>query len=100
MADVSVLSITIKTAVQASADKYGNTGRFSIGKISKNALGVRDGDKVLLTIETESGTILFKGEKKLISGEEIYDTKAESDFKLLSARQVIIVKIEKIQKKP
>ena len=54
---IKVLSTTIKTNVQSSAN---SKGRFSIGKKSKEALEVSDGDKVLLTIKNSAGSTLFK----------------------------------------
>ena len=90
---IKVLSTTIRTKVQPSTN---NKGRFSIGRLSKDALEVYDGDKVLLTIKNTAGSTLFRGIKELISGEEIYDTQDETDLRLLSAGQEIIVTIDKI----
>ena len=90
---IKVLSTTIRTEVQHSAT---NKGRFSIGSLSKAALKVNDGDKVLLTIKNVAGSTLFRGIKELISGEEIYDTQDGTDLRLLSPGQEIIVTIDKL----
>ena len=94
---IKILSTTISTVVQKSAGNKGNTGWFSIGKLSRDALEVQDNDEVLLTIKTPAGSILFNGIKELISGEEIYDKKNVTDLSLLRSGQEIIVTIEKIE---